>query len=278
MSPVIVGVDDSEAGLRAVEWAAGEAVRRRLPLEIVHGFSWPRLGVPLGPAPGAPAGQGGLRHAAERIVATALDRAQAVAPGLDVTAAMMEQAPASALLRRSHHAELLVVGSRGLGKIGGLVLESVGAELATRAPCPVVVVRGSVTPRGPVVVGMDDRHDNDALIAFAFAHAARTANVVTFAHVSGGSTSPTKPTLPAHLLLSSWYERFPEVAVVQEDLTGRPGRTLVRTAQQASLLVVGSRHHSEFGALMKGSVSQTALHQAALHQAACPVAIISLHP
>ncbi|MFC7110417.1 universal stress protein [Nonomuraea rubra] len=46
MSPVIVGVDDSEASLRAVEWAAGEAVRRRLPLEIVHGFYWPRLGVP----------------------------------------------------------------------------------------------------------------------------------------------------------------------------------------------------------------------------------------
>ncbi|MGR6919912.1 universal stress protein [[Actinomadura] parvosata] len=273
MSPVIVGVDDSEASLRAVEWAAGEAVRRRLPLEIVHGFYWPRLGVPLGPGLGAPVGQGGLRHAAERILATALDRAQAVAPGLDVTTRMMEHAPASALLQRSHHAELLVVGSRGLGKIGGLLLESVGAELATRAPCPVVVVRGSVTPRGPVVVGMDARHDNDALIAFAFAHAARTANVVTFAHVSEGSTGPRTPALPAHLLLDSWHERFPEVAVVPEELTGRPGKALVRTADQASLLVVGSHHHSGFGALMKGSVSRTAL-----HQAACPVAIISLHP
>ncbi|MBB6550157.1 nucleotide-binding universal stress UspA family protein [Nonomuraea rubra] len=47
----------------------------------------------------------------------------------------------------------------------------------------------------------------------------------------------------------------------------------MRTADQASLLVVGSHHHSEVSALMKGSVSQTAL-----HQAACPAAIISLHP
>ncbi|GAA2829870.1 nucleotide-binding universal stress UspA family protein [Nonomuraea rubra] len=155
MSPVIVGVDDSEASLRAVEWAAGEAVRRRLPLEIVHGFYWPRLGVPLGPALGAPVGQGGLRHAAERILATALDRAQAVAPGLDVTTRMMEHAPASALLQRSHHAEVLVVGSRGLGKIGGLLLESVGAELA-----------------------------------------ARTANVVTFAHVSVGTTDSPRSRSP----------------------------------------------------------------------------------
>ncbi|MER7427694.1 universal stress protein [Nonomuraea rubra] len=70
-----------------------------------------------------------------------------------------------------------------------------------------------------------------------------------------------------------WYDRFPEVAVAREELTGRPGKALVRTADQASLLVVGSHHHSEVSALMKGSVSQTAL-----HQAACPAAIISLHP
>ncbi|WP_345571949.1 universal stress protein [Nonomuraea rosea] len=29
MSPVVVGVDDSEESLRAVEWAVGEAGRRR---------------------------------------------------------------------------------------------------------------------------------------------------------------------------------------------------------------------------------------------------------
>jgi nucleotide-binding universal stress UspA family protein len=271
MSPVIVGVDDSEASLRAVEWAAGEAVRRRLPLQIVHGFFWPHLGVPLGPAPGAPS-EGGLRHAAERILATALDHAHTVAPGLDVTTSMPEDAPVPALLQRSHHAELLVVGSRGLGKIGGLLLESVGAELATGAACPLVVVRGSATSLGPVVVGIDDHSDNEALIAFAFAHAARAANALVFAHVSEGSAAPRHPILPAHLL-APWQERFPEITVIQKDLTGHPSKALVHAAAQASLLVVGSHHHHEISALMSGSVSQTAL-----HQAACPVAIVNLRP
>ncbi|MFC7644740.1 universal stress protein [Streptosporangium lutulentum] len=241
-----------------------------LPLQIVHGFLWPQLGVPLGPAPGAPP-EGGLRHAAERILAIALDRAHTVAPGLDVSVGMPEGAPVPALLRRSRQAELLVVGSRGLGRISGLLLESVGAELATESACPVVVVRGSATPHGPVVVGVDDHGDNEALIAFTFAHAARDANALTLAHVSTkGSTGPRRPTLPARSL-ALWKERFPGVTVVQENLTGRPGKTLVHATAQASLLVVGSHHRHEIGALVDGSVSQTAL-----HRATCPVAILNL--
>src|SRR5918999_1088570 len=149
MSSVVVGVDDSEAGLRAVEWAAAEAERRGRPLQILH--------------------------AAERVLAAALDRARAVAPGIEVTTDMPDGDPFTVLLRRSHEAGLLVVGSRGLGEVGGLLLSSVGARLAIEAVCPVVVVRGSTTPRGPVVVGIADHDDTEALIAFAFAHAARTA-------------------------------------------------------------------------------------------------------
>jgi nucleotide-binding universal stress UspA family protein len=272
MSPVVVGVDDSGESLRAVEWAAGEAERRRQPLQIVHAFIWPLLRVPLGPAPGAPP-EGGLRHAAERILATALARAQAVAPGLDVTTSLPESAPIPALLHRSRQAGLLVVGSRGLGEVGGLLLGSVGARLAIEAVCPVVVVRGSTTPRGPVVVGIADHDDTEALIAFAFAHAARTATALTLAHVSAeGSASPSRLALPEHSL-ALWQERFPEVAVVQASLNGHPGKTLVHAAAQASLLVVGSHHRHEISALMLGSVSQTVL-----HHAACPVAIIHTHP
>ena len=38
--PVVVGVDGSGSGYRAVEWAAAEAARRRVALRFVRGFSW----------------------------------------------------------------------------------------------------------------------------------------------------------------------------------------------------------------------------------------------
>ncbi|QFY13411.1 universal stress protein [Nonomuraea phyllanthi] len=267
MSPVVVGVDDSEESLWAVEWAAGEAARRRQPLLILHAFIWPGLGVPLGPAPGAPP-EGGFRHAAERVLAAALARAQKVAPDIEVSTDLPETDPATALLHRSQQAEVLVVGSRGLGEIGGLLLGSVGARLAAEASCPVVVVRGPVTTHGHVVAGIADQRESEALLAFAFAYAASTANVLVLAHVStNGSPGPGLP----DSALALWRERFPAVAIVQQSLTGHPGKALMRAASEASLLVVGSHHHHELSALMHGSVSQ-----AVVHHATCPVAIIQV--
>ncbi|MFI6744494.1 universal stress protein [Nonomuraea sp. NPDC050451] len=262
--PVVVGVDDSEESLRAVEWAAGEAERRRRPLHILHAFIWPLLGAPLGPAPGAPP-EGGLRHAAERVLATALARAQTAAPGVEVSTGLPETEPVTALLHHSHQAELLVVGSRGLGEIGGLLLGSVGARLGTEAACPVVVVRGPLTPHGPVVAGIDD--EGQAVLPFAFEYAARTANTLILAHVSAEGSGTV---LPEHVL-DRWRERFPTVTIVQEPLTGHPGKALLHASSQASLLVVGSHHRHELSALVHGSVSQ-----AVLHHATCPVAIIQV--
>ncbi|NJP88831.1 universal stress protein [Nonomuraea sp. FMUSA5-5] len=269
MSAVVVGVDGSEEGLRAVEWAAGEAGRRGRPLLIVHAFIWPLMKVPLGPAPGAPA-EGGLRHAAERVLAAALERARQVAPAVEVATDLPEAEPAVALLHRSRQAELLVVGSRGLGELGGLLLGSVGARLAAEAACPVVVVRGPAPAHGPVLVGIDGQDGTGELLAFAFAHAARAASTVTLAHVGDGGMEHRGETVPERAL-APWRERYPAVDVVRETLTGHPGKALMRAATGASLLVVGSRHRHELEALVLGSVSQSVV-----HHAACPVAIVQV--
>nr|SBO97498.1 Universal stress protein family [Nonomuraea gerenzanensis] len=260
-----MGVDDSEDSLRAVEWAAAEAGRRRRPLLIVHAFIWPLMNVPLGPAPGAPP-EGGLRHAAERILETARDRARMVAPEVGITTELPEGEAFAVLLRHSRQAELLVVGSRGLGEVGGLLLGSVGAKLGAEAACPVVVVRGSARPDGPVVAGIGDPGESEAVLDFACAHAARTADPLMLAHVADRGGPPL-----AEPELARWQERFPTVTIDQESLTGRPGKALTDAAARASLLVVGSHHRHEFSALLHGSVSRNVL-----HHAACPVAIVPL--
>ncbi|TYB66773.1 universal stress protein [Nonomuraea sp. PA05] len=288
MNPVTVGVDDSEDSLRAVEWAAAEAVRRGRPLLIVHAFIWPMLNVPLGPAPGAPP-EGGLRHAAERVLDNAAARARAAAPEAEVTTEMPEGEPFVALVRHSRHAELLVVGSRGLGEVGGLLLSSVGARLAIEAACPVVVVRGSAKPDEPVAGGTADARpggpvmpvvagvagpgDSEAVLAFACAHAARTGQPLMLAHAgAAGPDGHARPPLPEPDL-ARWRKRFPTVTIDQETLTGRPGKALTDAASSASLLVVGSHHHHELSALWHGSVSQHVL-----HHATCPVAIVRTAP
>ncbi len=77
----------------------------------------------------------------------AIDRAKAlvadVAPGVPVSGETIEQAPAPALVAAAAAAgaQLLVVGSRGLGGFQGLLMGSVSQYCTRHAPCSVVVVR-----------------------------------------------------------------------------------------------------------------------------------------
>ena len=57
---------------------------------------------------------------------------------------------AQALMQSAAHAELLVVGARGVGGLRGVLLGSVSRQCAHHAPCPTVVVRG-VPTREPVM-------------------------------------------------------------------------------------------------------------------------------
>jgi len=76
-----------------------------------------------------------------RVLERALEDAGDAAAGLDVESVVREGAPAGVLLDEAQDAELLVVGSRGLGGFRGLLLGSVSQQCTHHAPCPVVIVR-----------------------------------------------------------------------------------------------------------------------------------------
>jgi hypothetical protein len=87
------------------------------------------------------------------------------------------------MLDEARTAELVVVGSRGLGGFTGLLVGSVSSRLAAHAPCPVVVMRAphalcgaGVGPPAGCVVGVDDPSTAEDIVGFAFAEASRSTS------------------------------------------------------------------------------------------------------
>lgn len=141
---IVVGVDGSEHSKAALRWAVQEAALRGAGVRAVHAWQvYPAL------------------YPGTHITATDFDevRAQAgsfvedfvaeVVPeheGVEIEAvAVQGESVAPALVDAAADAELLVVGSRGLGGFRGLLLGSVSQQCVHHATCPVVVLPRPVT-------------------------------------------------------------------------------------------------------------------------------------
>ncbi|MFC8510943.1 universal stress protein [Streptomyces sp. NPDC057411] len=287
--PVVVGVDGSDASLAALDWAVDEAVRHGQPLRIVHASLWERYGGVL-PAwsRDRPAGQ----VLAENIVGTAAERARRRAPALAVSAEVLAEDAAGALLGEGHQAMLLVVGSRGRGELGDLLLGSVGLIVAARAHGPVVVVRGDEHGRQArhrrVLLGIGD-HDVDApAVRFAFREAAvRDAELDVVRAWRRPAHEPVDHPLlagdprvyfeqRASALLDKALEplarEHPRVRLRRSTVEGPAHRVLTERSAAADLLVVGARRRDRVVGLELGRVAHRAL-----HHASCPVAVIPHH-
>jgi nucleotide-binding universal stress UspA family protein len=245
--------------------------------------------VPLGPPEFGPA-DGGLRAAAERLLIAAETRAQLAAPDVKVTSQLVVGDAAPALLQCARDAELLVVGSRGLGGFLGLLVGSVGVAVAAHAPCPVIVVRPRPDNRprtvgDSVVVGADGSELSAAAIQFAFQTAARRKVGLTAVRVWTPPRSAHPARIPLDKIeaterrqlldtLKDSRQRFPDVDVELELVRdNHPGRALIESSTQACLVVVGTRGHGGFAGLLLGSVSQSVL-----EHASCPVAVVRRRP
>lgn len=142
MTTIVVGVDGSDNARHALEWAIEEARTRSAKLKVVHAWHEPTyavLGAPFSPTAAAVDPEE-FRKAAVETLDAAL---AAVDPAGLPTAPerlVMKGSAALALLGVAADADLLVVGSRGLGGFKELLLGSVSHQLAHHSPCPLVIV------------------------------------------------------------------------------------------------------------------------------------------
>jgi nucleotide-binding universal stress UspA family protein len=138
MGIVVVGVDGSEHGAAALEFAAEEAALRRAALHVVCAWEIPAsAGVAVGMVPGLTQG---FMDEAESIVQAAVDRVKELQPSVSCFPRVVEGHAGSVLLDGAKEATLLVVGSRGRGELAGMLLGSVSHQVLHHSPCPVTVV------------------------------------------------------------------------------------------------------------------------------------------
>jgi nucleotide-binding universal stress UspA family protein len=282
--PVVVGVDGSPSSLAAAEHAAEVAVRRSRPLHLVHGYLHPLgYGVPLNPYEiGLPAPNEDARMVLDQTAAGLRDRW----PGLVVEARQVAGGPGATLVEESRRAELVVVGSRGLGGFAGLLLGSVSLQVATHAHCPVLVIRPAEQPipvGGPVLVGVDGSAPGALAVDQGADEAVRRGTALVLVQVWSADGDRPVPEeqeeeraafrADATGLLgqaaATVRQRHPELTVEQRPVSAaRPAQALIEASADAALLVVGSRGRGGFAGLILGSVSQ-----AVVQHAHCPVLV-----
>jgi nucleotide-binding universal stress UspA family protein len=141
MPGITVGVDGSHAAQPALDWAVKEAGIRHAPLTVltVHPVAsnhWTGHAVVV---PADDAERDNAQHAAEAAAAKAAEGLGDAKPA-SVTVRAVSGIAAQELITASQDADLLVVGARGGGGFGELMLGSVSSQVAHHAKCPVVIV------------------------------------------------------------------------------------------------------------------------------------------
>ncbi|MFD9268556.1 universal stress protein [Streptomyces goshikiensis] len=285
---IVVGLDGSAESLAAAHWAAREAVLHGVPLHLVHAEEWssPRDR----PVPTSEV----RRHWAQALLNETADELRASHTELDVDIRSLDGRPAAELAGVAAGANMIVLGSRGLGTVTGFVLGSVGMAVIQATVRPVVMVRASEDavqhPDGrhaarEVLVGVDISRPCDALLAFAFEEAARRASTLHVMHSWSlpplvGYGAAYDPRVHAQLEMSAnaslgdvlgpWQDKYPDVGVISRASAGHAATELIERSSGAGLIVVGRRlRRSSIGAHI-GPVTH-----AALHHAKAPVAVIA---
>jgi nucleotide-binding universal stress UspA family protein len=261
---IVVGVDGSPGAEHALQWALGLAEQAGGSVTAVMSWEYPALAV-------LPAPLGMPLPPPERMdEATSAALSDVLAPIRATTSVPIEESVgrgggAQVLLAAADGADLLVVGSRGRGRLASVLLGSVSRRVAAEATCPVIVVPqdAALDRTGPVVVGVDGSANSIEALRWA---GRMTSGPIEAVHVFEYPFGPEYAIDEFEWADPQDLGRKLLEAVVEEALGDRPDVTLTATqgdarevlvevAADASMLVVGARGAGGVEGALLGSVA-----------------------
>jgi nucleotide-binding universal stress UspA family protein len=277
---VVCGYNGRQHSRAALEWAATEAARRNAPLLVLFAANY--SGMTIEPGPGLLHRDPQALHDAEEVTARGVSEALERFPGIRIVGATEVTSPSRALTEASHQAALVVLGSRGHGRLVGALLGSVAFAVAARARCPVIVVKDEsmdryVGPTRRVVVGTDGSPEAASAVSFAADRAATTSAALEVVTCTGGhqvrDVDEHELRASAGLIAASAGKRLlithPGLTVTTRVEDCPAEVTLVDASATAGLVVVGTRGRGAFEGMLLGSVSH-----AVIHGSRCAVAAV----
>jgi nucleotide-binding universal stress UspA family protein len=269
-STIVVGIDGTEDGLRAVDYAAVEAQATSSHLLLVHVVALTPTSMPL-----PTSSEDVLRRAGERAVEIALARAlSAGMEPVDVRVRIVSGPVSTTLISATKQASLMVLGRRGLSGLDRVFAGSSSTGVSARAACPVVVVPHAWSlgrPYARVVVGVDGSARSLPALALAVAEASSRSAELLVVHA-------WQPPIPYYVdaaeiqdvvdscrqtaelavceTLAGWSEQHPDITITKVFETRHPVEALVAHSAQADLVVIGTRGGGGIPGLALGSVAR----------------------
>ncbi|UUU38660.1 universal stress protein [Streptomyces sp. NBC_00162] len=276
---IVVGIDPARDWHLSLAWAADEAHRRRLPLRLVLAVPPQHDTHQVDDTPGQMAQRRAGADRLEQICDWVRDRH----PEVNVTGDLLEGFPAPALGGVAGEARLIVLGSRHLSRSAEFFSAgSIVVPVSAQARCPVVVVGDAehISQQPPyVVVGIDGSASATAALAFAFDEAdlrGAALRVVCVWQRPVFTLDDEEVALRTQRALLSeatagLSDKYPDVQVTHEVLTGHPVEELARAAEHALAVIVGRRGRGGYTGMRLGSVVH-----GLLHRAHCPVITVPM--
>ncbi|OBH02408.1 MULTISPECIES: universal stress protein [unclassified Mycobacterium] len=242
MKPIIVGIDGSAAAVAAALWAADEAISRGAPLRLVAVMKLTH--------PSTDDYARDLVHA-EKSLREARSAIEAGRATVTVETDILRGPAGPLLVEASSDAEMICVGSVGIGRFARSILGSTATELAEKAHCPVAVLR---TERPPpdinwIVVRMTDAPGNDIVVKYAVAEAKlRRAPML----VLGGRPEDLTEHADGQFerRVQDWRRRHPEVRVYPITTKDAISGFLTANDEQVLLAVIGGDEADQLARLV----------------------------
>jgi nucleotide-binding universal stress UspA family protein len=278
---IVVGVDGSPSSLTALELVENTIWPGETTIRLVSAFEPPLDWTAAAPA--ASSGTTGGDETERDLFNNLLDMARPLSrSGYAAETVVARGRAADVLLAEADdlHADLIIVGSRGLGVAATALLGSVSAALVDHASCPVLVARGPRVSR--ILLATDGSQSAEAIPAVLLAW-----NVFRDVPVEVLSVAPTSIARERAILLSgmvgsdalppdAWHE-IERHRVMADEMarrlmaSGRQAQGVVRRGEAApqieaaaanlgaDLIITGSRGLSGLRRLLMGSVAHHVL-------------------